>query len=107
MAMTQAEIQDAIMARVGEDGEFRARLVADPRAAIQEVTGEPVPATVTVQVHEESATSFHLVLPSGSRLTEAEMAQVLGGGGDTAGGGVSCTTGDSRPLVEEQYSSDG
>ena len=90
MAMTQAEIQDAIIARVGEDGKFRARLVADPRAAIQEVTGEPVPATVTVQVHEESATSFHLVLPPDSRLTEEEMARVMGRGdpytGDTGPG---------------------
>ena len=34
---------------------------------------------ITVQVHEESATAFHLVLPPDSRLTEDEMAEVFGG----------------------------
>jgi hypothetical protein len=77
--MTQAEMQDRIVAKAGEDGEFRARLVADPRAAIYELTGEPVPETVTVQVHEESATSFHLVLPPHGRLSESEMADLFAG----------------------------
>ena len=79
MAMTNAEMQNRVIAKASEDNEFRARLVADPRAAIQEVIGEPVPASVTVHVHEESATSFHLVLPPSGQLMEAEMAQVLGG----------------------------
>jgi hypothetical protein len=79
MTMTQAEMHDTIVAKAGEDGEFRARLVADPRATIEEVTGAPVPDAFTVQVHEESATSFHLVLPPDSRMSEEEMSQVFGG----------------------------
>ena len=79
MTMTQAEMQEQIIAKAGEDGEFRARLLADPRAAIQEATGEPVPEAVTVQVHEETATSFHLVLPPDGRLSEAEMAHMFAG----------------------------
>ncbi len=79
MTMTQAEMQDKIVAKAGEDGEFRARLLADPRATIHELIGTPVPDAFTVQVHEESATSFHLVLPPDSRLTEEEMSQVFAG----------------------------
>ena len=79
MTMTQAEMQERIIAKAGEDGEFRARLVADPKAAIQELTGAPIPDAFTVQVHQESATSFHLVLPPDSQLSEEEMAQVFGG----------------------------
>jgi hypothetical protein len=79
VTITQTEIQDRIVAKAGEDGEFRARLVADPRTAIHDLTGTPVPDAFTVQVHEESATSFHLVLPPDSRLTEEEMSQVFAG----------------------------
>ena len=87
MTMSQAEIQDKIIARVGEDGEFRARLVADPRAAIQEVTGMPIPDGIEMQVHEESATSFHLVLPPHGQLTDAEMTHMFGGGDEPPGAG--------------------
>ncbi len=80
MTMTRAEIQDKIIEMVGTDGEFRARLVADPRAAIQELTGTPVPDAFTVQVHEESATSFHLVLPPDGQLTEEEMTRLFAAG---------------------------
>ena len=79
MTMTQTEMQDRIIAKAGEDGEFRAQLLADPRATIHGLTGAALPDDIDVQVHEESATSFHLVLPPDSRLTEAEMAQVFGG----------------------------
>jgi hypothetical protein len=77
--MTQEELQDKIIERAGADGEYRSRLLSDPRAAIDELTKAPLPREIDVQVHEESATSFHLVLPPGSRLTEPELAQVFGG----------------------------
>ncbi len=79
MTMTQAEMQDRIVAKAGEDGEFRARLLADPKGAIGDLTGAALPEAFTVQVHEESSTSFHLVLPPDSRLTEEEMSQVFAG----------------------------
>ena len=79
MTMTQAEIQDKIVAKAADDSEFRARLLDNPKGTIEEVVGGPIPDTLTVQVHEESATSFHLVLPPDSKLTEEEMAQVFGG----------------------------
>ena len=79
MTMTQSELPDNIIAKASEDGEFRARLLADPRAAIEELTGTPVPDAFTVQVHEETATLFHLVLPPDGRLSEAEMGHMFAG----------------------------
>ena len=79
MTLTQAELQDRIIAGAAEDGEFRARLLADPKAAIRELIGEAIPDGIEVQVHQESATSFHIVLPPSGRLMEEEMAQVFGG----------------------------
>ncbi len=57
MTMTQAEMQDRIIAKAGEDDEFRTRLVADPKRAIEGLTGTTIPDAFTVQVHEESATT--------------------------------------------------
>ena len=79
MTITQVEIQDRLIRKALSDGEFRAWLVSDPKAPILELTGEVIPDAVTVQVHEESAMSFHIVLPADGRLMEAEMAQVSGG----------------------------
>ena len=86
MTMTQAEMQAKIIERAGEDGEFRAQLLADPRATIHELIGATLPDEIDVRVHEESATSFHLVLPPDSRLTEEEMSQVFGGDDWLTGG---------------------
>ena len=77
--MTSEELQLKIIEWAGEDREFRARLVADPHTAIQQLTGLTIPDVFTVKVHQESPTSFHLVLPPSSQLTEEEMAQVFGG----------------------------
>lgn len=79
MAISQGEIQERLIARARDDAEFRAHLLADPKEAIEKLTGVTVPAAFRVEVHEESSTSFHLVLPPDSRLSEAEMAQVFGG----------------------------
>ena len=75
---TQGKIRDIVVARASEDGEFRARLLADPKAAIRELTGQAMPDGIEVQVHQETAASFHIVLPPAGRLMESEMVQVFG-----------------------------
>ena len=79
MTMTQTEMQDKIIERAVADGEFRARLLADPREAIRELTGTPLPDGITIEVHQESAASFHLVLPPDGRLSETELGHVYAG----------------------------
>ena len=76
---TQAEMQDKLIAKAQAEPEFRAQLVADPKAAIEGVIGSELPAAVNLQVHEDSATSFHLVLPPSGQLTEDELATVFAG----------------------------
>ena len=76
---TAAEIRDRIVARAAEDGNFRARLIADPKGAISTEVGMAIPEGFAVAVHEESATTFHLVLPPSPELTEADLALVVGG----------------------------
>ena len=77
--MTQAEMQDKLIARAQAEPEFRSQLVADPKATIEGVIGSELPEAINIEVHEDSATSFHLVLPPSGKLTEDELATVFAG----------------------------
>ena len=78
---TATELKTQILSKADEDGDFRARLIADPRATIASEVGTSIPDGFDVVVHEDSATTAHLVLPPSPELTEVELAQVSGGGG--------------------------
>ena len=77
---TATELKARILSRADDDGDFRARLVADPEAAVADETGMTIPEGFNVVVHEDSATTAHLVLPPSPELTEAEPANVAGAG---------------------------
>ena len=77
---TATELRDRVLKRAAEDGAFRAHLIADPKTTIAAETGASIPDGFDVVVHEDSATTAHLVLPPSPQLTEAEMATVAGGG---------------------------
>ena len=76
---TATELKARILNKAEEDGEFRARLIADPKAAISSEIGTAVPDGFDVAVHEDSATTAHLVLPPSPQLSEAELETVAGG----------------------------
>ena len=76
---TATEMKEQILSRADEDGEFRARLIADPKAAIASEVGTAVPDGFDIVVHEDSATTAHLVLPPSPKLTEAELETAAGG----------------------------
>ena len=76
---TATELRARILIRAGEDGDFRARLIADPKATISSEVGTTIPEGFNVEVHEDSATTAHLVLPPSPELTEAELAMAAGG----------------------------
>lgn len=78
---TATDLKARILTKAGEDGEFRALLIADPKAAISAETGTTIPDGFDVVVHEDSATTAHLVLPPSGELSEAEMESVSGGAG--------------------------
>ena len=77
---TVAEMEDMIRVKADEDEEFRSLLIENPRQAIKDATGMTVPDGFSINVHEESATEFHLVLPpAGSRLSDEELRGAAGG----------------------------
>ena len=76
---TATEMRERILSKAAEDGEFRSRLIADPKAAISDETGATIPEGFDIMVHEDSATAAHLVLPPSPQLTEAGLATAAGG----------------------------
>ncbi len=76
---TAQELQAKIVGKAAADEDFRARLRSDPKGAIAQELGVTIPASLGIKVHEESATTAHLVLPPASKLSESELQEVAGG----------------------------
>ena len=82
-APTRAEVDQLLRQRLSTDPDFRDALIADPRAALSDLVGITIPASVKVNVHAESLTEIHLVLPrdpkASGELQEEDLTQVSGG----------------------------
>ena len=78
-AMTVSALRRHLIDKATADSEFRNQLVAEPKAAIEAETGVTVPSEFNVEVHQETATTGHLLLPPPARLGEADLAQAAGG----------------------------
>ena len=76
---TVKELRETLVGKATADGEFRARLVSDPKGAIEQALGLTVPASMSINVHEDSATTAHLVLPPSGRLSDDDLQAVAGG----------------------------
>ena len=84
--LTSDGIETTLRTRAEEDQAFRARLIEDPKGAIEEAVGVKIPGEITVTVHAETPNDFHLVLPPtpGGRMSGEELREASGGWG--AGG---------------------
>ena len=76
---TSEELRDDIQQRAQDDAEFRSRLLADPGATIESDYGLALPSGFTLEVHEESAMAYHLVLPPAEELSQAELETIAAG----------------------------
>ena len=74
-----AEMRDHILGKAAEDAEFRTRLVADPKAALNEEFGVDMPDNFAISVHEDSSTHVNLVLPQTAQLDPAALEEVSAG----------------------------
>jgi len=80
-AATRNDVEKLVQQQLSADPEFRARLLADPRAVVSELSGTAVPESVTIEVHEESLTHVHLVIPAAaaSEIPDGDLELVAGG----------------------------
>jgi len=61
--MSVETLKVQIIKKAWEDAEFKAKLLADPKAAIKDAFGVDVPAGITLKAVEETATEYYLVIP--------------------------------------------
>ena len=76
---TAKEMQAKIVSKAMADAGFRARLLSDPKGAVEQELGVALPESLSIEVHEESGEAAHLVLPPDGKLSESEMEAVGGG----------------------------
>ena len=69
----------SLESRAGRDSEFRARLLASPKDAIEQEFGVRLPADHEIHVHEETCSRTHLVLPPRSKLSREEREEARTG----------------------------
>ena len=74
-----SEMRARIVDKASQDADFRAQLLRDPKETIGQELDIPIPASLSIEVHEESATTAHLVLPSDGKLGEGDLRAVAGG----------------------------
>jgi hypothetical protein len=80
----QNTLQQQMMARAMKDDAFRQELLANPKAVLERELGMTLPRAVSVQVHEDTPTILHLVLPvkppAGGpvELSDAQLEQAVG-----------------------------
>lgn len=77
---TAQEMEAKIVGKAAEDAEFRARLLSDPKATIEQELSVTIPASMSIDVHEDSATTVHLTLPPTAALSEADLQSVAAAG---------------------------
>jgi hypothetical protein len=79
----RADMEGRIIQRSLDDESFRQRLLEDPRSAIEQELGTPLPEGVEVRAVEETAQAIYLVLPIRSaevdELSDEELESVAGG----------------------------
>ena len=76
---TPNEMRMKIVDKATGDADFRTRLLSDPKGAIGQELGVTIPASLSVEVHEESDATAHLVLPPDSKLSDGDLQAVAGG----------------------------
>ena len=74
--LVREDIERELLDRAGSDESFRALLLENPNEAVRQALSLNIPSSFTLKVHEEDATSLHLVLPPSQQLTDDELASV-------------------------------
>jgi len=74
------DFQDYIQNKAATDEGFRARLLSEPRAVIEEELDLSIPDDFHLHVHEDTATTAHLVIPPSAAIAEEDLQAVAGGG---------------------------
>ena len=66
-----------IVGKATEDPDFRARLLSDPKGTIGQELNVTIPASLSIEVHEERDGLVHLILSPRNELSESDLQEVV------------------------------
>ena len=72
-----------VVTKAWSDSDFKAKLLANPAAALAEV-GVEVPAGITLKAVENTSETFYLIIPpppANDELSEEDLDRIVGGSG--------------------------
>ena len=76
---TPNDMRMKIVGKATEDPDFRDPLLSDPKGTIGQELNVTIPASMSIEVHEEREGLAHLILPPPSKLNEGDLQAVAGG----------------------------
>ncbi|MEC0332361.1 NHLP leader peptide family RiPP precursor [Paenibacillus macerans] len=75
---TGALLQSQVIEKAWQDPSFKAKLLADPKAAIQEALGVILPDHIKIKTVEESSDEFYVVLPPNpAKVVKSEIKPLV------------------------------
>ena len=75
---TRSDVCEHLSKIAASDGEFRSKLVADPKSVVAKECGIQLSDDVEIRIHNETATEFHMVLPQ-NKLDAGDLDHIRGG----------------------------
>lgn len=99
-AFGRHQSETLIIERAWKNPDFRREFTANPKGTIEKYTGQSLPPSLKVVVHEEDAQTMHITLPlppgNLSELSDEDLEQVAGG--TEVGPGITPRITDIQPA---------
>jgi hypothetical protein len=88
--LTRGEVQDLLTKFSKKNPQYRAALLANPKAVLEGQMGTKIPAAITVKAVEESPNTMYVIVPfvskPGAELSDGALESVAGGASGSKGG---------------------
>src|SRR5689334_10870426 len=81
--MQKRDLETALIEKCWKDPEFKKAVISDPKGVLERHTGQKLPASLKIIIHEEDANTLHLTVPPApanlAELSDKDLERVAGG----------------------------